>query len=457
MPSTRVVIIGAGQAGLAVSHLLTAASIDHQVLERGRTAERWRSQRWDSLRLLTPNWMSRLPGWSYRGPDPDGFMPADEVAGYLAGYAASFDAPVREGTAVLSVRWQGGRHGGRHSGRNSGRHGGRSSGRHGGRSSGPHGGRFLVDTDAGSWVADAVVIATGFCDEPAVPAVAAGLDPSIHQVTPDRYRNPSELPVGGVLVVSASATGVQIADELAADGRQVMLAVGRHSRLPRRYRGRDIMWWLDRLGVLDRPLDRDRVHRHPEPSLQIVGSGPDVRRHPREVDLPSLSGHGIRLGGRLVGLDGTRARFADDLGVTAAAADATLTRLLRRIDQHIAATGLELTSPAPGRFRRLVVDDATAPDRLDLRAAGIRCVVWATGYRRSYPWLHVPVLDAAGEIRHTAGVTAAPGLVVVGQRWQTRRSSTFLDGVGHDAAIVVDHLLSTVLSGMPAETVRNAS
>ena len=444
MPSTRVVIIGAGQAGLAVSHLLTAASVDHQVLERGRTAERWRSQRWDSLRLLTPNWMSRLPGWSYRGPDPDGFMPADEVAGYLTGYASSFDAPVREGPAVLSVRWQGGRHGGRH------------SGRHGGRSSGPHGGRFLVDTDAGSWVADAVVIATGFCDEPAVPAVAAGLDPSIHQVTPDRYRNPSELPAGGVLVVGASATGAQLADELAADGREVLMAVGRHTRLPRRYRGRDIMWWLDSMGVLDRPVDHERIHRNPEPSLQIVGSGPDAR--PRDVDLPSLQARGIRLRGRLVGLDGTHVEFADDLAATAAAADAKLATLLRRIDVHVTATGPEFEVFPPGRVRPLVPDSVAAPTRLDLRAAGVRSVLWATGCRRRYPWLHVPVLDAAGEIRHTAGLTAAPGLAVVGQRWQTRRSSTFLDGVRHDAAHVVDHLMTTVLmSPALAESVRNAS
>ena len=445
MPSTRVVIIGAGQAGLAVSHLLTAASVDHQVLERGRTAERWRSQRWDSLRLLTPNWMSRLPGWSYRGADPDGFMPAAEVADYLAGYATSFDAPVLEGTTVLSVRRQSVGHSDRHSGRHSGR----------------NSGRYLVDTDAGSWVADAVVIATGFCDEPAVPAVAAGLDRSIHQVTPDRYRNPSELPAGGVLVVGASATDAQLADELAADGRQVMLAVGRHTRLPRRYRGRDIMWWLDRMGVLDRPVDRERVHRHTEPSLQIVGSSTKAGNHPREVDLPSLFARGIRLGGRLVGLDGTRVVFADDLGVTAGAADAKLARLLHRIDHHITAAGLESEvlrrDPDSAPFRPFIADSAGEPTRLDLRAAGFRSVIWATGYRRSYPWLHVPVLDAAGDIRHRSGLTAAPGLVVVGQRWQTRRSSTFLDGVGHDAAIVVDHLLSTVLSDMPSETVRNAS
>ena len=423
MPSTRVVIIGAGQAGLAVSYLLTAASIDHLVLERGRTAERWRSQRWDSLRLLTPNWMSRLPGWSYRGADPDGFMPAADVAGYLAGYAESFRAPVRAETTVLSVR--------------------------------RHRGRYLVGTDAGSWAADAVVIATGFCDEPAVPAAAAGLDPAIHQVTPDRYRNPSELPAGGVLVVGASATGAQLADELAADGREVLMAVGRHTRLPRRYRGRDIMWWLDSMGVLDRLVDHERIHRPPEPSLQIVGSGPDAR--PRDVDLPSLQARGIRLGGRLVGLDGTHGTFADDLPATAAAADAKLARLLRRIDDHV-TTGPEFEVVPPGRVRPLVPDSVAAPTRLDLRAAGVRSVLWATGCRRRYPWLHVPVLDAAGEIRHTAGLTAAPGLAVVGQRWQTRRSSTFLDGVRHDAAIVVDHLMTTVLmSPALAESVRNAS
>ena len=289
MHGTAVVVIGAGQAGLAVSNLLTAASVGHVVLERGRTAESWRSRRWDSLRLLTPNWMSRLPGWSYRGSGPAGFMSAAEVAGYLGSYADSFDAPVVQGAEVRSVRrWAGG---------------------------------YLVVSDAGSWTADAVVVATGYCDEPAVPAVARDLDPTILQLTPDRYRNPDGVPDGGVLVIGASATGVQLADELAAAGRDVVLAVGRHARMPRRYRGMDIMWWLDSMGLLDRRAGPADAARPPEPSLQIVG-----RADGREVDLPSLAERGIHVTGRVSGFGSGTVALADDLRITTAAADARLRR-----------------------------------------------------------------------------------------------------------------------------------
>src|SRR6478735_5833897 len=222
MLHTEVVIIGAGQAGLAVSKGLTDAGVEHVVLERGRTAERWRSQRWDTLRLLTPNWMSRLPGWSYRGNDPAGFMPAGEVADYLGAYADSFDAPVVHDAAVRSVRLRAG--------------------------------RYQVVSDAGCFSSASVVIATGYCDLPAVPEIAASVHPSIRQLTPDRYHSTYDVPDGRVLIVGASATGVQLADELAGAGRDVVVAVGRHTRMPRRYRGFDIMWWLDAMGVLDRQL-----------------------------------------------------------------------------------------------------------------------------------------------------------------------------------------------------------
>ena len=281
---TRVLIIGAGQAGLSVSKQLTDAGVDHVILERGRTAERWTSQRWDSLRLLTPNWMSRLPGWSYRGSDPSGFMSGVEVAEYLTGYAGSFGAPIIHGAEVSSVRRRGG--------------------------------GYRVVSDAGIWSAAAVVIATGYCDRPAVPSVAGTLHPSVRQITPDLYRNPGDVPDGRVLVVGASATGAQLADELATAGRDVVLAVGRHTRVPRRYRGMDIMWWLDSMGVLDRQLTTAQIARRPEPSLQIVGSTDG-----REVDLPSLAERGVRLTGRVTGASGRELTFADDLVATAAAAD----------------------------------------------------------------------------------------------------------------------------------------
>jgi putative flavoprotein involved in K+ transport len=397
---TPAVVIGAGQAGLAVSALLTAAAVDHVVLERGGPAQRWRSQSWESLRLLTPNWLSRLPGWTYAGPDPAGFMGAAAVADHLTAYAAHTRAPVVDGATVLSVR-------------------GAGDGYH-------------VATTAGAWTARAVVVATGWCDLPYVPPAAAGLPSAVTQLTPATYRNPAALPDGGVLVVGASASGAQLADELAASGRSVVLAVGSHTRVPRRYRGLDIMWWLDAMGLLDRPVpDRPGLLR--EPSLQLAG-----RTDGRDVDLPALQDRGVRLAGRLVGVDGPRLRFAADVPASTAAADTRLRRLLARIDAHADAAGLadELEPAAPVRTVR--------PGVVTELSGGIRTVLWATGHRRAYPWLKVPVLDDAGEIRHTAGITPAAGLYVVGMRWQSRRNSSFLDGVRHDAATVAARVLADI-------------
>ena len=399
-----VAVIGAGQAGLAVSRLLTDSGIDHVVLERGRTGERWRSRPWESLRLLTPNWMSRLPGWRYTGSDPAGYMPARSVAGYLGAYADAFRAPVEHEAEVESVRMSAG--------------------------------GYVVDTPAGSWVARSVVAATGWCDRPFVPAVASALDPSLVQQTAATFRSPTALPDGGVLVVGASASGVQLADEIAASGRPVTLAVGSHSRLPRTYRGMDILWWLDSMGVFDR---RTTVHVAPgahsaDPSVQLVG-----RPDGRDVDLRSLQDRGVTLLGHLQGGDGTSIRLAPDLAETTARADERLTALLRRIDAYARAVGLEdEIPPAPEGLASVRPTGPTT--ELDLAGAGISSVVWATGYRRSYPWLRVPVVDA-DEIRHVAGTTAAPGLHVVGMRMQTRRNSTFIDGVRHDAAAVVGRIL----------------
>jgi putative flavoprotein involved in K+ transport len=405
MTTTDTLIIGAGQAGLAMSRCLSDRGVDHVVLERGRVAERWRSERWDSLRLLTPNWMSRLPGWSYDGPDPDGFMTAAEVVTYFEQYARSSDAPVQEDSAVESVRFDGD--------------------------------AFDVLTGDESWRASNVIVASGWCDRPAIPTVARHLPPGIHQVTPSRYRNPAGLPDGGVLVVGASATGVQLADELHAAGRDVVLAVGRHSRLPRQYRGMDIYWWLERLGLFDKTVDQksDPTRAPHEPSAQLVG-----RVDHRPLDLTTLQAAGVHITGRLTRIDGQHIELADDLGQTAAAADQQMRRVLADIDRYIGDNGLagevlpaEPVAPfRPGRAR--------APHHIDLWAAGITSVVWATGYRRTYPWLKVPVLDEAGEIGQRCGVTAMPGLYVLGQRFQHFRNSNFIDGVGRDAAFLADVL-----------------
>jgi putative flavoprotein involved in K+ transport len=400
MSRIPVVVIGAGQAGLAVSHLLSASDVDHVVLDRGGVAERWAAQSWESLRLLSPNWLSRLPGHRYTGPDPDGFMTAGAVAGYLRDYAERSAAPVVRAAEVLSVRACGDRYG--------------------------------VTSTAGFWSAAAVVIATGWCDLPAVPRHAAALDTRIAQLTPATYRDPYALPDGRVLVVGASATGSQLADELARAGREVVLAVGAHTRLPRRYRGRDVMWWLDAMGLFARRIDEGRrAAARDEPSMQLVGSADG-----RDVDLRSLQERGVRLVGRLTGVDGVRARFADDLGRTTAAADARLRGLLDRIDAYAAATGLAARSGSPEPLR------AACPAAVaDQSLADVRTVIWATGYRRAYPWLRVPILDGHGDIRHVDGTTPAPGMYVVGMRWQSRRGSSFLDGVRYDAATVAGRIL----------------
>jgi putative flavoprotein involved in K+ transport len=406
MHRTNTLVIGAGHAGLAVSQCLTDRGIDHVVVDRGRLGERWRSARWESFRLLTPNWLTRLPGWTYQGPDPDGFMTAADFVAFLERYARSFAAPVAERTAVQEVRTA--------------------------PSGGYPGGGYLVRTNRGSWAAANVVIATGYFASPQVPALEARLATDLVQLTSAGYRGPAQVPDGGVLVVGASASGVQIADELRQAGRRVVLAVGAHTRLPRHHRGRDILWWLDRMGSLDRTIDelpdaeRERARR--EPSLQLAGTR-------RRMDLTALQERGVRLAGRLaaVGADGSM-RFADDLAETTAAADARLRRVLADIDEYAGAS-----RPGSQRIAPTALD-GPGPRRLDPRRDWISAVVWATGFRPRYPWLKVPVLDAAGLIRHRRGVTAASGLYAIGLRFQHRRSSTWIDGARHDATFIADHI-----------------
>jgi putative flavoprotein involved in K+ transport len=388
MRRTEAVVIGGGQAGLAMSRCLTDGGIDHVVLERGRVAERWRSERWDSLRLLTPSWQSRLPGFRYDGKDPDGYMSMPEVIDYLDRYARSFSAPVSEGTNVLALE-----------------------------EAGPG---YRVTTDRGTWEAPTVVIATG----------------AIVQVVPSRYRNPRQLPEGGVLVVGASATGIQLADEIHASGRPVTLAVGRHTRLPRVYRGRDILWWLDTMGIFDETTDDvfDLAISRGQPSLQLVG-----RPDRSTLDLPLLQERGVRLVGRATAAESDRVFFGDDLVAHTVAADARLARLFQRIDVFAARTGLDAEVGPTEPFRPFLWPHE-APTQIDLGAEGIRTVVWATGYRRRYPWLRVPVLDAGGEIRHEGGVTPFPGLYVIGLYFLRRRKSSFIDGVGRDALDLTAHL-----------------
>ena len=408
MPRTNTVIIGAGQAGLAMSRCLSDLGLEHVVLERGSLAQRWRSHSWDSLRLLTPNWMTRLPGFQYAGPDRDGFMSVPELIGFLEQYAASSAAPVLTGTAVRRLE---------RSGRD-----------------------FRVVTNRGVWSAPSVVVATGYCDLPVVPAASRGLASSVHQLVPSNYRHPAQLSPGGVLVVGASSTGVQIADEIQRSGRRVTLAVGRHTRLPRRYRGRDILWWLDALGVLTQGIEsvHDVERSRHQPSLQLVG-----RPDHSTLDLATLRHRGVQLVGRVRGITGHRLSLGDDLVATTAAADIKMADILMRIDRFIATTGVAAGPAEPFNPTWPLAD--RAPESLDLRRERIHTVIWATGYRRAYPWLRVPVLDAHGDITHKGGVTPEASLFVLGQNFQRRRNSSFIDGVGDDAWVIAREIARSMV------------
>ena len=400
--NTTVTIIGAGQAGLAMSRCLTNRSIDHVLLERGDVANSWRSERWDSLRLLTPNWMTRLPDFSYRGDDPDGYMTSSEVTSFLSAYQHSFDAPVQTNTSVESVREVDGGH--------------------------------LVRTTQGEIRSQAVVIATGACSTPRVPALAAELSSSIRQLAPIHYRNPDQLDSGRVLVVGASASGAQIADELQRSGRDVTLAVGDHVRLPRTYRGMDIHWWMDTIGLLDDRYDEveDIVRARRLPSLQLVGS-PEKRT----LDLNTLHRAGVQLVGRLAGVAGSTAQFSGSFDNQCASADLKLGRLLDSIDEFAATHGLDVELTPVDRPQPTIVP--AADTTLDLR--GVSTVIWATGFRPDYPWLETHHLDRKGAIRHDGGVMERPGMYVLGLPFTRRRKSSFIDGVGPDAQDIASTLV----------------
>ena len=412
MTRADTIIVGAGHAGLAVSRLLTDAGRDHVVLDRGRVAERWRTERWDSLRLLTPNWMTRLPGWCYTGPDPDGYLSSAELIQYLEQYAASFQAPLVLHSTVVEIVAV----------------------------SGPPAARFRVVTDTDTWDARHVVVATGPHGRAHLPAGLSGISRGFQVIAASSYRNPAALPPGGVLVVGASASGLQIADELRRSGREVSLAVGRHTRMPRRYRGMDSFWWLAATGRLARTIDEvsDVNAARRENSLQLVGNSDPCLRG-RDLDLGVVQERGVRLVGRLAEVVGTVASFRSDLDETVAEADFRMHRFLDAVDHYVDGTGL--TREVLPAMRPRPVKVSNPASRIDLAAENIRTVLVAAGYRPYHPWLQLPVQAPDGSIRQRRGVTSVPGLYVVGQSFQHRRDSGFIDGARHDARYVVDHLL----------------
>jgi putative flavoprotein involved in K+ transport len=389
-----------------MSRCLADRSIDHVVLERGEVANSWRTERWDSLRLLTPNWQSRLPGYGYEGDDPDGFRTMQETIEFLERYAEVISAPVRTHTRVTSVR--------------------------------PREEGYEIETSEGEWRCRAVVVATGACNIPQVPALAEAVPKTVETLTPISYRNPGQLERGGVLVVGASASGTQIAEEIQSSGRPVTLAVGEHVRVPRLYRGRDIKWWMDKAGVLDDRYDEidDIVRARNVPSLQLAGS-PERRT----VDLNALTRIGVKLAGRLVGFRGDKAQFSGSLRNNCALSDLKMNRLLDRIDQWAAEHGFDGTVAPPHRFAPTEVE-ASPPLELDLARGGIRTILWATGFRPDYSWLEVPVLDRKGRIRHDGGVVEAPGMYLMGIPFLRRRKSSLIDGAADDARDLSAHLAS---------------
>jgi putative flavoprotein involved in K+ transport len=396
-------VIGGGHAGLAVSHFLSQRSIDHVVIERGEVANTWRNERWDSLRLLTPNWQSRLPGVEYDGEDPDGFMTMPEVIAFIDGYAKHIEAPVRTHTTVTSVR--------------------------------PNQAGYEVVTDEGIWEAPTVVLATGGFNLASVPSIADLMPPSVESITPLHYRRPDLLPEGETLVVGASATGIQIAEEIHASGRPVTLSVGEHVRLPRVYRGKDIMWWLERTGVLDERWDEvdDLVRARNIPSPQLVGT-PERRT----LDLNALSGQGVRLVGRLAAIVDGKGQLSGSLRNLCNLADLKMTRLLNTIDEFVSERGLAGEVESPERYAPTAVEESPA---LSLGLSRFSTVVWATGFRPDYSWLHARVLDRKGRLRHEAGVVpGAPGLYRVGLNMLRRRKSSFIHGAEDDARDITDHL-----------------
>jgi putative flavoprotein involved in K+ transport len=405
------VVIGAGHAGLAASHFLNERSIDHVVLERGEVANSWRRERWDSLRLLTPNWQSRLPGYRYEGPDPDGFMTMAEVIEFVSRFAVVAAAPVRTHTTVTSLRQTGE--------------------------------DYHVATDDGDFVCRTVVLANGACNIASVPAARQSLPASLESLTPLDYRNPDQLPAGGVLVVGASATGVQLADEIHRSGRRVTLSVGEHVRMPRTYRGRDVLWWMEASGIWNQRFDEidDLTRARRLPSPQLVGTPQRTT-----LDLNTLGAAGVEVVGRLADVRDGRALFSGGLRNQFALADLKMNRMLDTFDEWAHTHRRDADVGDPERFEPT---RAPASSRLDLKlqSGEIRTVIWATGFRPDYSWLEVPVIDRKGHLRHDGGVVSeAPGLYAVGLPVLRRRKSTFIHGAEDDARDLIDHLAGYLFS-----------
>jgi putative flavoprotein involved in K+ transport len=397
----KTLIIGGGQAGLVMSYRLKQRGLAHLVLERQRIAERWRSERWDGLKFQFPNWSVALPDFPFRHSDPDGFATSAEIVDYITAYADFVAPPLRCGVDVTRLRCRDG------------------------------GSGFVAETSDGAIGADNVVVATGPYQRAVIPDLMRDID--LFQVHASRYRNPTQLPPGAVLVAGAGASGAQIAEELLRAGRRVYLSVGRHTRVPRRYRGRDLVWWLRELGI-----DQTTVEQRGPSRLLPVISG---AYGGHTVDFRRFAAEGMTLLGRVQAAGDGSIAIASDLSKSLAGGDAVHAGFLDLVDAHIGRHGLNMP---PDPAARAVLPDppcVTEPiRRLDIGADGIGAVIWATGYRVDFGWIDIPVMDPRGEPVHVRGITAVPGLYFLGLQWLSKMKSSFLSGVGDDAADLADHI-----------------
>jgi len=398
----EVLVVGAGQAGLAASEHLSNCGVPHLVLERHRIAERWRSERWDSLVANGPAWHDRFPGMEFPGLDPDAFASKEQVAEYFTAYAEKIAAPIRCGVEVTSVR------------RNADKAG------------------FRVETSDGTIDARFVIAATGPFQRPIVPPMVPG-DAGVQQIHSSSYRNPEQLPDGNVLVVGAGSSGVQIADELARSGRRVFLSVGPHDRPPRRYRERDYCWWLGVLGLWDLETPPQGAE-HVTIAVSGVHGG-------HTVDFRALAVSGITLVGRTTSFGHGTMRFATDVSDNIAHGDANYLALLDQADAYVERNGLDLPEEPAARVLGPAPDCVTDPLlELDLVTAGVTSIIWATGFTVDFSWLRVNAFDEDGKPKHRRGVSSEPGVYFLGLPWLSRRGSSFIWGVWHDARYVADHI-----------------
>jgi putative flavoprotein involved in K+ transport len=398
-----VIVIGGGQAGLSASYLLKERGIDHIVFEKNRLAESWRSKRWETFCLVTPNWQCQLPGHPYSGPDPHGFMVKDEIVAYIESYARSFQPPIYEGVTVSRLR------------RNDA-------------------GAFEVTTDIGIFTADQVVVATGGYQDATIPRMAERVSTEIHQIHSSDYKNAESLPPGEVLVVGSGQSGCQIAEDLHLAGRRVHLCVGGAPRTARRYRGKDVVDWLNDMGYYDKP-----IHEHPQKERVRSKSNHYVtgRDGGRDIDLRKFAKEGMRLYGRLKEVRGSMLRFAADLKQNLDQADSVADSIKNTIDKHIEANGI--SAPVEPRYQP-VWQPAGEILELDYFAAKIAIVIWSIGFHADYRWIELPIFDGKGYPGHHRGVTTVSGLYFLGLPWQYTWGSGRFSGVARDAKYLIEHI-----------------